>query len=325
MTTVKRQALKHGGVITAIARGAKTTARERVSFGLRALVLYFAATTFASASKYSDSRPDDPLQGPSGVTALSGQVVDVDGQGLAGVELTVGTSHARSDERGRFLITYVIPGVTVLQIDGRRAGVKRNADHGFYEARVEARAGLTTVLPFKSWLPLIDHAHDVTITSPTRSNVVVRTPSIAGLELRIPPGVVVRDVDDKVVTRVSITAMPADRTPVPLPSDFGISTFYTIQPGAACLYDGKGGIGTATLVLPNFTKELPKARAIMWRYEPDALGWVGFGVGVVSADGTQIVPEPGVVLTDFSSGECDPKSKLRHPPPERVRVRTDQR
>lgn len=286
---------------------------------LRAAALVCAATLLMGLNRKADNLPDTPLQGPSGVTSLSGQVVDIEGRGLPGVELSVGSSRTNSDDHGRFLLTYVIPGQTVLQIDGRHAGAKRDADYGYYQARVEATAGRTVVLPFKIWLPRIDHAHDVTIVSPTRSEVVVRSPALPDFELRIPAGVVIRDVDGKVVTRVGITAVPSDRTPVPVPENFEVPVVPIIQPGAACLYDARGGVGTARMIFPNFAHELPRARAILWRYEPDANGWAPHGTGTVSSDGRQVVPDAGVVITDFASAECDPATRTRQPPPERPR------
>jgi hypothetical protein len=287
---------------------------------LRAAALICAATLLMGLNRKADNLPDTPLPGPTGVTSLSGQVVDLNGHGLPGVELMVGAARTLSDDNGRFLLTYVTPGKTVLQIDGRRAGVGRDTDYGYYQARVEAVAGQTTVLPFRSWLPRIDHAHDVTIASPTTAEVVVRTPQMPDFELRIAAGVVIRDVDGQVVTRVGITPVPSDRTPVPVPEQFEVPTVPIIQPGAACLYDAKGGIGTARMVFPNFQHELPKARATLWRYEPDANGWAPYGMGSVSADGRQIVPDPGVVITDFASAECDPQTRTRQPPPARLLV-----
>jgi hypothetical protein len=267
-------------------------------------------------TRRADDLPESPLQGPSGVTSLSGQAVDLDGHGLPGVQFSVGGAHAYSDDRGRFLLTNVIPGQTVLQIDGRHAGAKHDTDHGYYQARVETLPGHTTVLPFKNWLPRIDHSHDVTIASPTRSEVVVRNPAMPDFELRIAAGVVIRDVDGEVVTRVGITPVPSDRTPVPLPEVLKVPVVPIMQPGAACLYDAKGGIGTARMIFPNFAHELPRARATLWRYEPDANGWTAYGMGTVSSDGRQVVPDPGVVITDLASAECDPATRTRQPPPQ---------
>jgi hypothetical protein len=277
----------------------------------------------AGATQQSDN-PDQPLKGPDGVTALSGQVMGINGQGLVGVELSVGASHTLTDQAGRFLLTYVIPGKTVLQIDGRRAGAKRNVDYGFYEIRVEAKAHQTTVLPFRNWLSPIDHASEVEVESPTRSEVIVRTPAMPDFELHIPAGVVIRDVDGNIVKKVGIIVAPSNHVPAPVPQQLTLSVVPIPQPGGACLYDAHGGVGTATMVFPNLNKQLPKARATLWRYEPDGDGWTPYGMGTVSADGQQIVPDAGAVITDFGSAECVPKTRTRQPPPKRPDLKWSQ-
>jgi hypothetical protein len=73
----------------------------------------------------------------------------------------------------------------------------------------------------------------------------------------------------------------------------------------------------ADMVFPNVEKELPKARATMWRYEPDGNGWAPYGMGTVSADGRQVVPDPGVMITDFASAECEPTKRTHQPPMKR--------
>lgn len=286
----------------------------------RTALLLGAAVLAGGAAKRADDVPDAPQLAPPGITAIAGQVVDLQGHGLPGVELVVGSSRVVTGADGRYLLTYVIAGKSVLQIDGTHAGPKRDTDHGFYEVRVETPAGKTTVLPYRNWLPRIDHAHDVQIPSPTTSEVVLTTPAIPGFEVRIPPGVVIRDVDGHVVTRIGVTAIPADRMPFPLPPRVDVPTSFTIQPGAACLYDAQGGVAGAQLVYPNFHNDLPRARAMLWRYEPDANGWTSYGIGTVSADGRQIVPDADAVVTDFGSAECEPGTRTRQPPPERVMV-----
>jgi hypothetical protein len=93
-----------------------------------------------------------------------------------------------------------------------------------------------------------------------------------------------------------------------------------MQPGAACLYGPKGGVGTARMVFPNVEHELPRARATLWRYEPDGNGWAAYGMGTVSQDGRQIIPDAGVVITDFGSAECDPATRTHQPPPQRPHI-----
>jgi hypothetical protein len=98
---------------------------------LRAGALLIIASALIGATDLNNV-PDQPLQAPDGVTALSGQVMDAAGNGLAGVQLLVGDVKTVSDDAGRFLVAPAIPGKTVLQIDGRRAGAKHDTDYGFY-------------------------------------------------------------------------------------------------------------------------------------------------------------------------------------------------
>ena len=181
---------------------------------------------------------------------------------------------------------------------------------------MEAQAGRTTVLPWVSWLAPIDHGHDVTIASPTTSGVVVHTPAIPGLELRIPAGTVVRGFEGQPVTRLGITAVPFDRLPFRVQQLATAGVLHHPAWGGLLLY-GHGGIGRAQLRYPNWDNELPKARVTFWRYEPDANGWAPHGMGTVSADGTQVVPDPGVEIYDLGSAECDPATRSHMEPPVR--------
>ena len=264
------------------------------------------------------AQPDQPLVASPGITAISGQIVGMDGVGLAGVLVRSGASRTTTDQIGRFLVTYALSGASVLQIDGRHAGAGQSKDYGYYQLRVTAQAGQTTVLPFKSWLPLIDHSNEVTVPSPTTKAVTITSPNAPGFELRIPAGVVVRDVQGNIATHLSLTVTPANHTPVPLPPNANVPEFVVIQPSGACLYDSNGEIGAAQIIYPNYTQALPHARTTLFRYEPDANGWAPYGIGEVSADGLKIIPEPTAVITDFSSAECDPKTRSYVPSPKKI-------
>src|SRR5262249_7756373 len=152
---------------------------------------------------------------------------------LAGVTVSMDGVTATTDAAGRFLLPGVRAGEGELMIDGRTASAS-GARYGVFEAGVETTKGLTTDLPFTIWMPEIDWAHRVDIASPTTSEVVVTTPDIPGLEVHIPPGTVIRDTDGTVVHRVSITAIPIDRPPFPLPlMGVQVPVYFTIQPGGA--------------------------------------------------------------------------------------------
>lgn len=233
---------------------------------------------------------------PPQPTALSGLILDTDGRPLANVMLRDGQRGTRTDSQGKFLLTGVAPGDSVLVIDGRHAGPGSKVDYGYFEARVTAAPEGITALPFTSWLPRIDHSHDVTIASPTRSEVVVTTPAIPGLELHIPAGSVITDPDGKPVTKVGITPIPKGRVPFPTPETLVLN--FTIQPGGSMI-TGANGMGGAQLWYPNATHGLPGARVSYVRYDPYNLGWIIYGIGTVDVTGTKIAPDPTAKIPDL--------------------------
>jgi YD repeat-containing protein len=56
----------------------------------------------------------------------------------------------------------------------------------------------------------------------------------------------------------------------------------------------------ARLYYPNYQRQLPGAKGLVWNYDPTGVGWFVYGLGTVSADGRQLVPDAGVVLQEFT-------------------------
>jgi RHS repeat-associated protein len=249
------------------------------------------------------------LAAPPGVTALAGQVLRLNGAPLPGVTLGMDGHAARTDRSGRFLLLIdgLASGEHTLAIDARTASRGARA-YGFYEARVTIRAGTTTALPFTIWSPVLDTTRAVTIPSPTTSETVVRTPVIPGLELHLPAGTVIRDEDHEVVRTVTITPIPLDRTPFPLPTDATFTMFFTIQPGGAYI-DTPGPIKGAWLVYPNRTTIRSGTKVQFFNYDPDDKGWYVYGLGTVTP--TQVIAEPKTRFyaftgASFNSGPTPP-------------------
>jgi hypothetical protein len=244
--------------------------------------------------------PPAPSAAPPGVTALSGRVMSNDGKPLVNVALRDGSAGTRTDGEGRFLLAKLPSGTSVLTIDGRHAGTWGRTDYGLFEVQIQATAGQTTSMPFTSYLPLIDHAHEVAIAYPTTSDVVVKSATIAGLELRIPAGAYVTDTEGKPVTRIGITEIPVARPPYPLPAEVQVPVYFTAQPGGATITGVDGKWLGAQVVYPNYHHELPKARHAFWRYDPFKEGWAVYGIGRVSPDGTQVIPDPKTRIYDLT-------------------------
>lgn len=234
-----------------------------------------------------------PLRAEEGVTALAGQTLTLSGLPLAGVTMRIGERAAVTDRTGRFLLTGLASGHQVLRIDGRTASRPRAA-YGLFKVGVDLETGKTTALNYVIWMPKLDMAHASVIPSPTRTDVVITNPTIPGLELHLPAGTVIRDMDGQMVSQLTITPVPTDRAPFPLP-DLKVPVFFTIQPGGAQVIPPR-----ARLIYPNFTTEPPGARIDFWNYDPEEKGWYVYGQGTVSPSGKQIIPDAGVVIYEFT-------------------------
>jgi RHS repeat-associated protein len=265
--------------------------------------------THRGPSKF-ESLPD--LQGPRGATALAGQVLKLNGEPLAHVTLAIGSRKTESDGTGRFLLSDIPSGHQVLVIDGATANIG-GKKYGRFEFGDEIKAGVTNKLDFKVWMSLLDTAHEITIPSPTTKETVVTTPTMPGLALHLPPGTVITDATGKVVTKITITPIPIDRPPFPLPF-VNIPIYFTIQPGGAYISVNGTRAKGARLFYPNNEHKKPGMPYAFWNYNPDHNGWYVYGNGHVDHSGIQVVPDPGVVIYEFSgamvgSGSAGPNTQ----------------
>ncbi len=246
------------------------------------------------------------LQAPSGTTALAGQALERNGLPLTGVRVSVeGTSiDARTDKTGRFLLARLPAGKQTLVVDGE--SVPGDRRYGSYEVSVDLANHKTTVLDYTIWLTPLDQAGDRRIASPTKRETRLTTSSIPGLEVRIPAGTTIRNAAGKAVKDLNITAVPVNQASFPLPPFVPIPVYFTIQPGRAYLSKG------AQIIYPNWGNLRPGQRAEFWNYDPNDQGWYVYGRGTVSADGEQVVPDPGVRVWQFTGAML----AASPPPPE---------
>lgn len=245
-------------------------------------------------SKGKDPSPVPALQALPGETALSGRVLTLLGNPLAGVTISVDGHAVKTDDTGRFLLASLSAGHRVMLIDGRTAS-KAGKAYGIFRVGVDITSSKTNVLPYMIWMPRLDTAHAAKLSAPTASEASVSTPVIPGLELRLPAGTLIRDLDGQTVTEVTITPIPTDRPPFPLPRGVHVPVFFTIQPGGAQVIPPR-----ARLIYPNFIGSRPGTRIDFWNYDPTEKGWYIYGQGTVSPDAKQIIPDPGVVIYEFS-------------------------
>jgi RHS repeat-associated protein len=241
-----------------------------------------------------------PLEAAPGVTALAGQALRLNGLPLEGVSLHVGSETTVTDATGRFLLTNLAAGHHALLIDGTTAS-KQGKTYGIFQVGVDLKVGQTTALTYTIWMTRLDMEHAVTIPSPTTTEAIVSTPLLPGLELHLAPNTVIRDHNGKTVTKISITPIPIDQPPFPLPPGVPVPIYFTIQPGDAYI-ETKSGYGAegARLFYPNSHNAAPGTQFNFWNYDAQQKGWYVYGVGTVSVNGKQIVPGPGVEIYEFT-------------------------
>lgn len=221
---------------------------------------------------------------PKGVTAVGGIVLDLDGSPLANVVVTSGNSKTTTDAQGRFLVTGVRAGRAVLTVDGTGLRV-HDRTYGVFRVAAQVTAGSTTALTQPVWMARLDTRHTVKVDVPTKDEVVLTTPEIPGLQVRIPKGSVIRDHSGKVVTELGITPLPVDRLPYGMPTDRSVPVYFTVQPGGATIFPSG-----AKVVYPNYTRLPAGASVDFIDYDVAGQGWRTYGQGTVSADGAAIEP-----------------------------------
>jgi len=233
-----------------------------------------------------------------GTTALAGQVLKLDGWPLENTTLEMEGRRVHTDSTGRFLLQGIMPGHHVLWIDGTTAN-NDNATYGLYEVGATVLPNKTNVLNYTIWMTRLDTAHAVRIPSPTHAELVITNPLLPGLELHLPPNTVITDRSGKAVRQISITPIPIDKPPFPLPAGVQVPIYFTVQPGGAYIRVANSAAG-ARLVYPNGFKFSPGTRFDFWNYDADARGWYIYGNGTVSPDARSVVPDPGVFIYELT-------------------------
>jgi len=265
-------------------------------------------------------KPDDiearlPANRPSaieGVTTLAGQTLKLNGKPLTGVTLRIGQNSVVTDDNGEFLLTHIPSGIVMLEIDGRTADTG-NKHYGRYFYQTSIDEGKINTLPQPIWMTRIDTTHAVKIPSPTTEEVVLKSPYLPRMEVRLPAGTVIRDADGKIVTEVSLTPVPVDQTPFPMP--YGeIPVYYTIQPGGATIESVSDKPQGVKVIYPNYSTQPPGAAFDIFDHDPNGRGWYVYGRVKVSADGQYIEGDKDFVLYSFQASSA--ASSGGNPPPD---------
>lgn len=276
----------------------------------------------AQAKSLNATAKAQSLSAGEGVTALAGQVLRLNGLPLAHVSMQIGAVSTFTDGNGEFLLSGIDSGNQVITINAATAN-RPDATYGRFQYVFNVAAGKTNVLPFTVWMPKLDMKHAVRISSPTQQDTVISNPSMPGLSITLPAGTVIRDVDGKIVTEVSLTPLPVDQPPYPMPYA-GVPLHYTIQPGGATIQSVDGKPRGAIVRYPNYTSFGPGTPVQLFDYDAKGRGWYVYSNAKVAANGTGITSDRDFLIyqfgtTSYSSGgpstSNPPPDSCSAPPP----------
>lgn len=225
----------------------------------------------------------------AGQTTLSGRVLSTEKEPIIGATASLDGKTATTDAAGTFLLTGVTPGVNrPVMIDGRTASAPGRTYPVITEPATVV-VNQANVVPFTFYLPPIDTQYEVPLIP--NQNTVSTNPRVPSLQMTVPVGANLRNLDGTPVARVSITPLAPDRTPAPLPPNVTAALVYTSQPG--------GAIADIAMpvVYPNLTGANPGTQMELYAFNHQTVQWYVYGYGRVSADGRTIAP-----ITDPTTG-----------------------
>jgi len=219
----------------------------------------------------------------TGQTTLSGRVLSSDDQPLLGVTVSLDGQTATTDAAGGFLLFGINAGTNrPLMINGSTASAA-NQTYPIITEPANVVAGQANQIPYNFYLPAIDTQYE-TVVNPN-ATTMVSNPRVPGLQMTIPAGANLTNRDGTPVSTVSITPVPPDKAPAPLPSNLSLQLLYTSQPGAAT------SSKPIPVVYPNLAGLNPGTVVPLYNFNHDTVQWEQYGTGQVSADGRTIAPQ----------------------------------
>ena len=272
------------------------TANATTPVGTR--LLEVMATASSDGGPVTRTAPVNLNVQAGGQTVLIGQVLSEDAKPLAGVHIKRGgatlTTLAVTDAGGNFFISDIPTGANLLLVDGSPANTPE-LTYPTVPVTVTIQPGIVNTFPYLPYLRSIPTAK-LTPIVPGQTTVVT-DPEIPGFTVTIPSGVQIIGWDGQPNTRVGVTVVPIDRSPLPplppLPSGQSARVVYLFSFGKL-----GGGLPTGNVPVdtPNDVGGLPGDRIDLYYFNeaPDGTApnlWEKYGTGTVSSDGATIVTD----------------------------------
>lgn len=213
-----------------------------------------------------------------GESPIAGAVVTVlNGSGI----------HTVTDANGRFILNAVPGGRLLIEVDGHPAKTQPGYFFPTVAKLFESIPGLETLISEPIYLPLVKDDAFVPLST-TATTAVANNVQLPGWRLEVPPNTVERR-DGTLAGRLSITPVPANRLPAPLPPG--------VDPGIVITIQAEGGADVfrqpVPLTAPNLEGLPPGAKTVLWDFDHARGEFVPVATLTVSADGRTVTTDPG--------------------------------
>lgn len=201
--------------------------------------------------------------------------------------LNGGSLRAVTDSNGRFVLTNVPAGRLLIEVDGHPVKTPPGYFFPTVAKLFESIPGLETLIGEPIYLPLVQDAAFVALSTTTTTSVA-NNAQLPGWHLEVPPNTVERR-DGTVAGRLSITPVPANRLPAPLPPG--------VDPGIVITIQAEGGADVfrqpVPLTAPNLEGLPPGSKTVLWDFDHARGEFVPVATLTVSADGQTVTTDPG--------------------------------
>ncbi len=238
------------------------------------------------------------VQSAVGVTGVKGRFVTPEGQGIAGVRVNVDANQTVSDAAGNFMLTGLPGGKVTLRMDATPA----HPLYPIWPTIVELETGKLTVLP--DWPINPPPADDkFSAISNAVQDQAITDPRYPGVEVTLPAGVSITGWDGVKKTRIAIERIEASKLPT-VPPPVPTKEHYQLYFGTPM-----GGVPDQPIPIsvPNVTGLGPGEKTEIWYFDGSPMNGVGewkvAGTATISADGQQVVTDPGQGIPRFC-GVC---------------------
>jgi YD repeat-containing protein len=252
----------------------------------------------------------DVVADPITTTRISGAILNVEQQPLAGVVIELGELETVTAADGSFTIETDQP-LTADTLKVRGKEIPGDKVYPFIAEKLplllgqEVYEGFNNVIDRPIYLPALDIAGGKVIDP--NKDITVTSEKIPEASVFVEAGSLITQSGDAFTGTLSITEVPTELTPAALPENLSPDLVVTIQPGEMVFNT------PAPLSLPNLAGYEPGTKMDLWSINPETGDFDKVGTGRVASDGSAVETVEGGIRNSSWHFFAPPPPPVRPP------------